>query len=396
MHVHFRDENDGNCGAWRVETPAKALYRLGHDASRSNSLKPLVPEGMIDDPRIKPNCPNLEKIDLVVWQRPTTPNHLGEILQLRDNFGIPVIVEIDDLFLKGSLPPDNPAFTIYHPKAVPTKTYNAAKVGLTIIPEGKNTRMEYLHKGFRVADAITVTTQELADFYRPFNREIYVLPNCWDDTNQNWSVPIPGHEGIYIYFGGSMTHLGDLSLLKGTLETVFKDHDNVKLVVAGDPRVLDLFDIPQEKKLFLGFRDYSEYPLLVRQADIILAPLRDIQFNHGKSDIRVLEAGLCGVPWIGSPLPPYKQWKVGGLLADRPRDWIAGLNRLIKDPDLRASLGKEGFEKARTRAMSANISRWVDTYEKVIEHTKRKRPNSAWAQGRINAATGSASVAQAA
>lgn len=350
---------DGNCSMWRVRIPAKALVRRGHTVTESSLFEPLAPQGTDGLPY---NCPPLAEIDLFVYQRPTMIEHAEEIAHLRE-LGFPVIVDNDDLFMPGCLPPDNPAFYVFHPKV----KFKGDKT------DEPNRRMQNMHICMRAANLLTVATPKLAEEYKRLNKRIIVLPNCWDDTNPNWQQPNhtkpPLYQGRFtIFFGGSMTHIGDVATVSREIEAFLADHGNAEIFIAGDKRLMNLFlAVNDGQKRFQPPVPFDQYPLIVKQSDIIIAPLREIRFNESKSDIRLLEAGLAESPWVASTMPAYQQWEKGGLLARRPRDWPKLLQRLYNDPELRQSLAAEGHQKALSRAISANIQLWERAYERAID-----------------------------
>lgn len=369
---------DDNSSHWRIGIPMEALAARGHNVSRSNLQQSLVPEGS-EGGNIPPNCPPIRDIDLFVYNRPSTKVHLAEIRQLGQRFGIPIVSDIDDLYLIEHLPTDNPAYYCYHPKSLNEKQFLLYKSG-DLDPETyHNDRLDCLHESFRLADRMTVTTTALARQYAEFNPEIDALPNSWDDTNPHWTSPKGNHGGVWIYFGGSLTHLGDLELLRGSLEPVLGEYPEAMLTVAGDSRLLDIFDIPGERKNFLGYNEFDTYPLLAKHADIMLAPLRDTTFNRCKSDIRLLEAGIIGAPWIASPLPQYKDWGVGGAYAVRSMEWMRSLRTFLDNPEGRANLVLDAREKVASRAITKTIPMWEDTYRDVMDKKVFGNPQSKWA-----------------
>jgi hypothetical protein len=86
------------------------------------------------------------------------------------------------------------------------------------------------------------------------------------------------------------------------------------------------------------------------RVDVSLAPLElGNAFCDSKSELKIFEAALFGVPSIASPTRPYAaamEAGVSGLLAATPSEWEAALERLIADAGLRARMG----EAARLRA----------------------------------------------
>jgi hypothetical protein len=86
--------------------------------------------------------------------------------------------------------------------------------------------------------------------------------------------------------------------------------------------------------------------------DIGLAPLVDTPFNRCKTNLKWLEFSALAVPTIASDVEPYSrciQHGVDGFLAKTSEDMVRELGRLIRDPDLRRSVGDRARETAVER-----------------------------------------------
>ena len=111
---------------------------------------------------------------------------------------------------------------------------------------------------------------------------------------------------------------------------------------------------------------FAQYPALLANFDVFLVPLRQNQFNRAKSDVKLLEAGARGIPWLASPSPSYQAWGTGGLLVRRAEDWHSDLVTLIADGPLRRRLGAAGRAQAELREIGACVGLWADLYEDLV------------------------------
>jgi hypothetical protein len=86
---------------------------------------------------------------------------------------------------------------------------------------------------------------------------------------------------------------------------------------------------------------YREYPakLAALNLDIAVAPLEQIRFNQAKSNLRLLEYGVLGLPVLCSDIDPYRNSPACRLPNDS-RAWIAALRERIHDPDAAAREGE--------------------------------------------------------
>ena len=86
---------------------------------------------------------------------------------------------------------------------------------------------------------------------------------------------------------------------------------------------------------------------MIGEADINLAPLELVRFNHAKSNIKYLEAAIVGLPSICSPCKSFQQIVIdgtNGFLAETPGEWIEALTRLVDDATLRERVGHAAYE----------------------------------------------------
>ncbi|MGH2490374.1 MAG: glycosyltransferase, partial [Candidatus Limnocylindria bacterium] len=120
--------------------------------------------------------------------------------------------------------------------------------------------------------------------------------------------------------------------------------------------------------LFAGRVDDIDKARFYKTADIFCAPSTG-QESFG---IVLLEAMAAGLPVVASDIHGYKrvvQRNVSGLLVEpRDPDAIAGgVERLIRDPDLRQRLGAAGARRAPEFDWSHVTAQLVGVYDEVIQ-----------------------------
>ncbi len=180
------------------------------------------------------------------------------------------------------------------------------------------------------ADAVTTTTELLAQKIRPHAKSVGVFGNTLmdDDYSMPKKNPIP-----FVGWLGAGNHTADLMeiqhLQKGygipvyipeLYRQVFKDRF--------------LYYQGQEVPQYLGL--YNEY-------DIIISPLRDNVFNKHKSPLKLIEAGFFKKPLIISdvePFSPYLEHKKNCLVVRKKSEWKKWCNLLIDNPDMGKQLGE--------------------------------------------------------
>ncbi len=157
--------------------------------------------------------------------------------------------------------------------------------------------------------------------------------------------PRPVDGKIVIGYGsGTPTHDVDFEQAAGALAQVLSQHTEVELWLAGPltlPPVLGPFEYRIRRFPLTDWRGWFE---LMGRMDIALAPLeRDNVFCRAKSEVKFLEAGALGLPVIASRTDAFEHAideGVNGLLAGGEAEWIEALERLIRQPELRRSLGE--------------------------------------------------------
>jgi glycosyltransferase involved in cell wall biosynthesis len=80
----------------------------------------------------------------------------------------------------------------------------------------------------------------------------------------------------------------------------------------------------------------------------------------------------AGIPVICSPVGINKEIvkpEINGFWAENENDWIDNLGKLIKDPTLRESMGKEAFNTVNE---SYSLSAWAPRLISILENNISK------------------------
>ena len=147
------------------------------------------------------------------------------------------------------------------------------------------------------ADEVWTTHELLGSYIDKLNSNWYVIPNAIDPNDSQWQPKTK--YGNRIGWAGGITHFHDLMLTKDAwIDTV--------------PVVCGFNDQPEWKRLADNFKadyiealDVNSYGLLYDQFDIAIAPLEDNKFNRCKSNLKIIEAGMKGLPIFVQDIHPY-------------------------------------------------------------------------------------------
>lgn len=394
--------DSGACSYYRVEKPLEALAEAGlaefyippiKDGNRLVRIGDFTEEekkeiiekqggwdGFAEIRRFE-QLPNVLDYDLLLFQR--QPNEdIYHLIRRAQACGIKAIFDIDDDAF--NIPATNPNYLMWGRDGRKVALlFLAMKRGGNLPPQwakmapqevvanAKKVR-DGLFRNIRTASLITTTTPALATAYRKVRTGMAILPNQMDPGDWEGVEPIVHRGEIWLGWAGSKTHHDDLKLLERVIPTILERHPRVSFVIAGFPEAKKrLFDgYPDHRVITFPWTDMRSYREYLASFDIVLAPSYPNKFNAGKSDIRVLEAGMVWRPVVGSPTTygATIRESEGGFVAKRPIQWIKALGQLIEDGDLRRTLGQNLGNYARDRrTYQANAPLWAKAYSDLLE-----------------------------
>ena len=315
--------------------------------------------------------------DLIVAQRPSSAEW-HNLVKIIKKSGKAFIADFDDDPFTSS--PWNPSYRWYgteesthigkNGKIVPL--WRDGERGFSI--EENIHRRDYFQASFRLADAISCTTDILKKRYDNFNKNVFVLPNMVD-FSQYPKVDMLKRE-IRIGWQGGVSHYEDLYLIVDEIKRVLKRYRNVKFVYFGDHRFKELFkNIPDNQVELADWINYSAYPykLACLNLDIGICPLADTAFNRNKSAIKYFEYSVLKIPTIASNIPPYSKVITdgeNGLLVNNDEEgaWFSAIRKLVGCRNLRKKFAKNAYENIyHNYNIDKHIGKWADAYGKLLQ-----------------------------
>jgi len=322
---------------------------LTSDCQEISSRMTLVKEALIEQScQVSVSSGGLlqgEKPDIVIASNPHTSPLLLESIAGFSAMQTPVILDLDVNFEEL---PDN------HP------LYQVAGLGNPVVARSYMAAM-------LLANLITVPTPIMAESFHAAGYPVKVLPDGWLNKNSLWKKTASPRSSINIGWVNTCGLKEDIAQIRRIIIRVIHEFPQTQLVIIGDSKAYQLFDnLPESRKLFLPAVALEDYPFLFSQIDLLLVPLRNIPFNRAQSDIALVEAGAKSIPWVASPIPAFKEWKAGGLLADSVDEWHTCLRHLVMDPDFRVSLGQAGAKKASERELNPISHQWISTIDHLL------------------------------
>lgn len=343
--------DDAACGHYRVVYPLEFLRRGGAQTQVVQQF----------------NFQMIQDHQFILAQRQHHPNIL-QILKEAKRIGKYVIYELDD------------NVHAVHPGSVAYKTYR---------PGSETVRN--VAAAMHLADALFVTTPELANQYRGFCQRIFVLPNFIDYGVRDWEAPVEyhprlqakleqvkertGQQPVVIGWAGSITHQDDWEPLAGWLPRVLRKYPQAIFALVSAHRIMDIFleklQLPADQVVCLDPVGLEAYPNLPAQFDIGLIPVVNTTFNRAKSDLKIKEYGARGVPYVASKIAPYLRFHQEtkgefGYLAQTPGEWEQAVSELIEHPERRLTQGDQLSRYIReNHSYQSNAWLWADALRQV-------------------------------
>lgn len=223
-----------------------------------------------------------------------------------------IIVDVDDHY--DGLTEANLAYEITHPE------------------KNRRTNREHYQKVIMAADAVTVSTPFLYDWWSERRDNVHLVRNGVD-LGMFERRKVLNRKPIIGWVGATGYRNNDLEQLADWLPAYLDKHDLMFHHSGHDPKFpsfSDLTQVPAERITTSPTVSIDEYGSLFT-FDIGIVPLNDIPFNHAKSNIKGLEYTAAGIPFVASDLPEYRVLSDDGvgLLARTPDEWQQQLDALL-------------------------------------------------------------------
>ena len=358
--------DDGGCGYYRVELPMKSLATYG-----DNEVAEFKVGDSLDD---------LEKslygADSVLIPRLSEDKFIELSTELQ-KLGKKIIVDQDDNVFHVS--PFSPHYETAGIEDVKYRMPGGQTIDLWL--DGKNKfdieRNKRQHEAFKRAlglcDMLTVTTPQLAEAYKPYCKNIVVLPNCVD-LNLWKKLPLKRHDGIRMGWFGGYSHYEDWLLLVDVLPDMMKKYPELKLVLMGTVFKGTLKNIDWDRIETHQWVPTSAYPYkaAILDLDFAIIPLERNTFNQCKSNIKWVEMGALCVPAVTSYETPYKEYATdnnGIFIEDNDvKAWKEGISAMVEDEKLREVMGFESHKTVREHFdISKKYKLWEDAYKNLLD-----------------------------
>ena len=328
--------------------------------------------------------------------------------------GIPVIVDVDDYYYLGN----------DHPMSLSAK---------------KEKWHEAVIRHLEMADYVSTTTDIYAKELKKHNKNVLVFPNAIDPNEKQYCQEKNKSDKLRVGLICGSSHLHDIELLNGIAETA-KQNSNVQLVLCGfdtnGTRTIYHNDtgqverrpiLPQESVWFdyeriitdnykyisrehrdfllrfvkgvddpftnepyrrMWTRNINQYATHYENVDVLLAPLKENDFNKMKSQLKEIEAGFTHTALIAQnfgaytiDLVPFREF--GGkinengtaLLVDsrkNHKDWAKNINFLSEHPEYVEKLKENLYNFVKNKySLEKVCEERVNVYKDIVKNYQK-------------------------
>lgn len=247
-----------------------------------------------------------------------------------------------------------------------------------------------------IADWIVVSTPYLAETLKDVAHKVLVAPNLLDlsmfpEVHSEIFEDANGRKGkrydievklpVRVVWVGSETHRGDVDIITEPLDEFLGKYCGVgvnqlaTVLFNGMMPHGDLVRKYLHKGLFYQpMVPFSSYHSIVSslQPHVYLAPLADIPFNRGKSNLRVIEGWAMNAPSIATNVGEYAttiNHTIDGCIANTPTEFYNHLVGVVTNHEYRVALASYGRMKLETQYNWQNEQcrkSWYNVFDKIL------------------------------
>jgi glycosyltransferase involved in cell wall biosynthesis len=272
-----------------------------------------------------------QQYDYILLQKKIVPEILVKIMTLNSK----LIYDFDDaLYTRESR-------ELLHKKPLPHRTIN---------------KLKYILKKSAIVFA---GSPELVTYSKTFNKNVHLIPTALNRQRSEQPLFLKSGQ-ITIGWIGNDVNLFYLSIIDDATRYLQQKYPHVRFsLLCGNP--------PKELQTSWHFTRWSsaKEQSWLQSIDIGIMPLTDDPWSRGKCAFKLLQYMAHGKPVVASDVGANKttvSHGINGYLASTTEEWIAALEQLIVDRQLRSSMGQdslkiftEQFERSRIQQKIADI-----------------------------------------
>lgn len=313
------------CGKYRMYTPFREIQSRGPEATgvQVDFFEDVYKQESISSIFLA-NIVN--SYDAAIFQRVSDHSMVG-IMEIAKKSGVKIFMDLDDDLFNVHV--RNPAYKVWN------KTSQA-----TI----------NLKKAISLCDGLLFSTPELVFAYRNFKVDSEVCPNAIDltdpiyDKSNSRRHELPGDK-VIVGWAGSTSHIDSLQQIVKPIKKIIEKCPNVIFALCSNKEFMKMFDVPEDRKVYIPHVKIDEWPKIMSMFDISIATVKPSAFNDCKSELKILEAAVWGVPSVATYAAPYNRFKsvsdnsLTTIYENNTNDWVRAIQKLASDDAHRIECG---------------------------------------------------------
>ncbi len=341
-----------------------------------NIIEGLIYKGILCDIIYAINETNIYKIlnsDIIVIFRADDTEETNILINSAKHAGVPVVFDVDDLIFDTEIINHIDAFHSFSPEEY-EQNANWIKGTNNVIKK---------------CDFVTTTTDYLAKKIEKLGIKAFIIPNTINigqyQTAEMFASGANKNNNILKigYFSGTKTHEKDFEQAQNALTQILNKYPHVQLNIIGELDNTNRFKGLEDQVIKYEFMPYIKMVVYQSRMDINIAPLeQNNPFNEGKSELKIFESAMLGVPTVASAVNSYSNCiidGVSGMLAHSEKEWFDKLSLLIENQDLRINISQNAYNNIVKKFYIADvINNIIDTYNTILSLYPHKRENKSF------------------
>lgn len=332
--AYFYEQADNSTFRYRVYNPCQTLNSESSDWSASYFFL----SDLHDFERI------IDAADVVVACRVRYSLEFVHLVSLVRARGKKIVFDVDDLVFDVDLAhfiANNNGYDLKNPQLVDTWFSYIARLNLAM----------------RMCDGVIVTNDYLAQqVKRCCDLPVRVMRNYMNREQLEYSEQLVAVKKSVKkddffrigYFSGSPSHVHDFAVVTSALESLLKQHSNLKIVLVGYIASMATAPAFAGRVETVAFQDFVNLQRVIASVDLNLAPLQNNVFTNCKSELKYFEASAVETVSVATPTHTFKNSIVhgcDGYLAD-DCDWYDLLEQILhKNADDLQSIARSARQK---------------------------------------------------
>lgn len=198
----------------------------------------------------------------------------------------------------------------------------------------------------RLSAHVVVGNSFLADYARRHNSNVTVIPSSIDTEVYQPAARSRANRRVVVGWTGSSTSQTHLEMFAPVLsQIVARQEVEIRVISDREPQ---LEGVPFTWRRWSAAAETED----LSRFDIGIMPMPDDEWSRGKCSMKALQYMAMAVPAVCSAVGMNSEvieHNRNGMLATTPEEWIASLESLIEDPQLRQRMGAEARKTVEER-----------------------------------------------